>query len=296
MKWTSEVIDDQKHSSTSAKHTMQDNHEDGHDRYYNVVPELEHRAPCSLGYVNASLVRLPTSLEGKEADDGGGSVLAEYVVAQGPLLGDEYFGAQDTRARFWTCVVENNVGVVVALAPIGGRETADYVSNGVYGPWQVHCESQTAWLDGAAVRRELRVTAKSGTGFPAEFRECTVTHIHFLAWPNYGVAPAHAVAALVRTVDMELTSAVPPRTRLLVHCAGGAGRSGTFVAAHNAHTRLQSGAMRSRAAMTATVNDSILRLREQRHHMLVETSEQRQLIDHVLTLLLPLNRHDAGAP
>ena len=113
--------------------------------------------------------------------------------------------------------------------------------------------------------------------------------LEFGSWPDYGVPHAAGlVAALICRVDelraetagwttaSEADETEPP---LLVHCAGGVGRTGSFITAHSLHCQQQAGA-------TVPVEDVAERvdlLRRQRHPYVVETAAQLALIVDVLS-------------
>jgi len=150
--------------------------------------------------------------------------------------------------------------------------------------------AQSPVLGGAVVRRELLVRAQGAAH--------GVVQLHLQTWPNYGVVDAATLADLVRAADAEMEAAVGPSAgddaprdrppRMLVHCSGGAGRSGTFVAAHHVWRQLRGSAAAAppRALVGELVDGTVRELRAQRHPWMVETPEQFDLIMGALDLLL----------
>jgi len=185
------------------------------NRYSDCFPSNSHLAPTARGeYLNASLVLLRRA-----------AAAPGVVVAAGPMA-PEWHGP-DTRAAFWGAVWANRVSLIVALAPpaAGFQGCAAYAVDGEFGDVSVELvedvASVAAGLGGSAVERRLRLR-KRGEREPR-----AVTQLEFRTWPNYGVdarGPA-SVAALASRVG-ELLPA--NGSGLLVHCAGGVGRSGAF--------------------------------------------------------------------
>ena len=100
-------------------------------------------------------------------------------------------------------------------------------------------ESATSSL----TRRLLRVThtAAKSSASPID-----VVHYHFRAWPNYNVASSSSSTVSLlqhvlsdRRQEVQQEEGVSERRPTLVHCSGGVGRSGTFVAALTAYEQIQ---------------------------------------------------------
>ena len=92
------------------------------------------------------------------------------------------------------------------------------------------------------------------------FRGHTLTHYHYTAWPDLGVPENNSeVLGLVRMVGGSMTP-------MIVHCKGGVGRTGTFVAIHAA-------AQMAKLGLTPHMASIVEALKRARS-MSVETREQ----------------------
>ena len=228
------------------------------NRYCDCWPVDSHLCDVGeAGYLNASLLQL------------GGA--HNYIAAAGPMA-PEWHGP-DTRGAFWSAVLKHKVPVLVALAPPqhGFQGCADYCVDGAtYDGVRVEILRRAEALNGTALEEHIRV-----------HRGCeghSLVRILFREWPNYGVPEAAtSVAGLITRID-ELRpegDAAP----LLVHCAGGVGRTGSLIVAHSLWAA-------SRAAAQPIGPDDVCArvklLRAQRHPYCVESAQQLQLIFDVL--------------
>ena len=254
------------------------------NRFCNIVPVDAGLARCRDGYVNASVCSLQSG--------------AEYVVAQGPIgcscrVATEAcacagYEEEDTRGAFWSVAADNDVSVVVALAAFG-PQVAPYVppagTQMRMGRWSVENRRETEILGGAGVRRDVRITSVAPDSDKSESHE--ITHLHFLEWPNYGVATVAHLTSLVKLADEEWAR---PQSRMMVHCSGGVGRSGAFVATHGAWRACSPlpPASRTREAQAHAIQQAVVRLREQRHPWMVETEEQMDLVHRAVERLLTI--------
>jgi protein tyrosine phosphatase len=102
----------------------------------------------------------------------------------------------------------------------------------------------------------------------------TLEHFHFENWPNYDVATdASTTATLLRRI-VEASTTGDSRHPIVVHCSGGVGRSGTFVAA--ATTLLMCGGYSSDQGDWSSAHFAgiVTAMRQQRHPWMVEGFEQ----------------------
>ena len=129
-----------------------------------------------------------------------------------------------------------------------------------------------------------------------------VTQLQFTAWPNYGVAPPNALAQFVALAEKKfqvasLTAAAQQRPcSLLVHCSGGVGRSGSFLAIFSFLRRVRraiAGAPSNAAAADALgdpafagLGPTVLHLRRTRHPWCVEGYQQYRLCYATLGIAL----------
>ncbi|KAI0219782.1 hypothetical protein LSAT2_028690 [Lamellibrachia satsuma] len=182
----------------------------------------KNRSTSILPYDNTR-IKLMTAESRKGTDYLNGSWMPgfkmdrEYAVVQGPL--------PTTRNEFWRMVWEQNAQAIVMLTKCvdSGKDLCDrYWPEATepmyYGYLRVQALETTASADWV-VSRFMLVKGNQGR---------TLTHFHYLAWPELGV-PDDPVSLVdfVRLVRNSLDSQKGP---LVVHCSTGAGRSGTFVA------------------------------------------------------------------
>ena len=172
-----------------------------------------------------------------------------------------------------------------------------------YGDVRVRCAGETAGPTGSVLRQlDVEVDSSSPGGSCSlgdaesslgDAKSCRrVTHVHFTGWPNYGVPDVAAFCAMVREVCcLQETAAAaagspgdaaaqgtlspPSAPPLLVHCSGGVGRSGAFVAVHSVWAVARANA-EPPAATPAGIQlvPVVAAMRNQRHPWCVETFEQ----------------------
>ena len=245
------------------------------NRYSDCWPLDAHLCDTSgAGYLNASLIAF---------DAAGG--LPTYIAAAGPMA-PEWHGP-DTRMAFWSAVLHHRVRVLVALArpEHGFQGCADYCAHGsIFGDISVDVVDESPSLNGAAVEQSLQLRRRSGNGRGDE--QHALTRLLFVDWPNYGVpSAAGSVAALVKRIDVlrrlhapaadtREPSREPP---ILVHCAGGVGRTGSLITAHSAWCTLVAD-VSPRASLVELVCARVRALREQRHPYCVESAAQLKLV------------------
>ena len=248
------------------------------NRYSDCWPLDTHLADTGgAGYLNATLVRPHAAAP-------------PYIMAAGPMA-PEWHGPE-TRPALWSAVWHHGVRVIVALAvPAGGFQgCADYATTATHGDISVEC-LDVSNPGGEPVIRSGRTVGSSGGGLAFErklrltrgdeTRECT--QIEFQKWPNYGVASSSSVAFLIERVDLlRRAAAEPSEPPLLVHCAGGVGRTGAFVTAHSLRCEERQSGVASTAAALAT---RVRELRAARHPYVVETAAQLRLVVETLAEL-----------
>ena len=230
------------------------------NRYSNIVPFDSHLASCSLGYVNASLIKFDE--------------VNQYIIAAGPMA-PEYYGP-DTRPAFWHCAVENDVKVMVGLAEFGKGFSgcADYLQKKKYGDWDLSVLKTE--IKPSYTRRNL----KFANGQTEHF----LVHFHFTTWPNYSIP--EAVGNLRELIyDVNEVWNQEGCGKLMVHCSGGCGRSGTFVATLQAY---RTSPPPNKEELPSLIFRIILQLRQQRHPWMVEGEYQYRLIQPLVMSLLAL--------
>jgi protein tyrosine phosphatase len=141
-----------------------------------------------------------------------------YIVTQAPLEGTVF--------DLWRTIVETNTEVVVALAmPLEDSLYARYFERERFpmeiNGWKIEFLeekiTETSGIDQKQRLVERTFSAVNGT------KRRLITHIHYENWPDFGApAPDLFKKLLIRTGRCMSGS-------ILVHCAAGQGRSGTFV-------------------------------------------------------------------
>uniref|UniRef100_A0A0N5AJB0 protein-tyrosine-phosphatase n=1 Tax=Syphacia muris TaxID=451379 RepID=A0A0N5AJB0_9BILA len=147
----------------------------------------------------------------------------EFIAAQGPL--------PSTRDHFWRAVWEQQCPAIVALTKCvekGRDKCHQYWPDNeqmtvLYADIEVTLMNETVYEEFTI--RELQLT---NLREPNSKR--TVTHFHYMAWPDFGV-PDHAIG-IVHFVRLFRHRLPPSSTNrpTVVHCSAGVGRSGTFIA------------------------------------------------------------------
>jgi len=229
------------------------------NRFSNILPFDSNLVTCSAGYVNASLVK---------------PLGRPFIISQGPLQ------EPDTRPSFWSLVMKNNIKMIVSLAPFG-FECADYIDEGPYGDFSVRV-IEYCFREKDFSHKKLEVSANG------KLHECH--HVHFTAWPNYGL-PSDRTEILRVFRLTEMLRAEIPECKTLVHCSGGVGRSGSFVAILSTWEHLleakdlEIDPETLKKQVSALVVSAVETMRQQRHPWMVEGLEQYTLIYQVLAQL-----------
>jgi len=230
------------------------------NRYGNLYPFDATLAPCSAGYVNASVVTLRDT--------------ERYIVAAAPMMPAWY--GPDTREAFFTMLLENNVAVVVCLAAFerGFAGAANYLDDAAFPAVAVKC-SPPQRVDAYETRAVTLTSPMTG-------RSRTLTHVYFPRWPNYEVPrDVSEVQRLLAHVDALGTDGT-----VCVHCSGGVGRSGSFVAALHTWRALRNVAGCSAVRMDSELMRAVAELRMQRHPWCVEFEAQMQCARGLVAELL----------
>lgn len=181
---------------------------------YNIVQLQDSSYPISLyngqNYINASYIQ-PEFTKNRNEFDKNNSTL---IATQGPL--------PETIKDFWTLVYNQNLSFIYNLTceEEGGRvKCAKYWPN----------LNQEFNFSGLVVRSEGE---KRNSGWTCHtlslFYNGNIKRIemyHFEDWPDHSGSDSKKVLELVKTCIPLYQS----RTRILVHCSAGVGRTGTFI-------------------------------------------------------------------
>uniref|UniRef100_A0A1I8EDX7 protein-tyrosine-phosphatase n=1 Tax=Wuchereria bancrofti TaxID=6293 RepID=A0A1I8EDX7_WUCBA len=186
------------------------------------VNRAKNRFTNILPYDHSRVKLTPT--DDDDGSDYGFNSRREFIAAQGPL--------PSTRDHFWRVVWEQHCPAIIALTKCveKGRDKChqywpdnDQLSV-LYADIEVTLMNETVYKEFTV--RELKLTNISEPVAPSR----TVKHLHYMAWPDFGV-PEYA-AGLVRFVRLFRTRLPPSPSNkpTVVHCSAGVGRSGTFIA------------------------------------------------------------------
>ena len=237
-------------------------------RYSNIIPFDQFRVRISSKrYINASWVTF------RELGE-----RCRFIISQAPMH-PKYYGT-DTRGDFWHAVHEHNVTTICNLAKVepGFSGCALYwpQHNGecaTYGDYTVNVIAVEELALGLT-RRQLSVHDINGT-------VRSVDHLHLETWPNYGVADSHeCLTQLARCC-------VKSQSPVLIHCSGGVGRSGTFLAIAATLRAIERECSRKTSHVHHMIS-FISQMRIQRHPWCVESFEQFSFAARVLDgLFLP---------
>ena len=147
-----------------------------------------------------------------------------YIAASAPL--DEE-GDRCTVGDFWRMIWQTQATTVVALANVekGFIGCSKYWADRQWDEFNVKLLDETPSGASTVVRR-LQLSKSDTADAPR-----IISQLHFKDWPNYGVPKdARPVAELAQ---------IAAGSPLVVHCSGGVGRSGTFIAIHAEWQRMQ---------------------------------------------------------
>jgi len=233
------------------------------NRYTNIIPYDQTLVSLSNEkFINANHINLGTT--------------NPTIIAQCPMH-PEYHGP-NTTSEFWRMIYEQRVSTIVNLARVetgfGGasmywpsNKGDKYFVEGheveCVDVCVVHEQEEQEEVDSAEEEKEensgsraesatsgltRRLLRLTHTAAKSSASPIDVVHYHFRAWPNYNVASSssstvsllqHVLSDRRREKEEEEEEGVPERRPTLVHCSGGVGRSGTFVAALTAYEQIR---------------------------------------------------------
>lgn len=161
-----------------------------------------------------------------------------------------------SKENFWKMVGDERPAVIVKLEKEGMRywPETEGVATQISPELSIKLIKNSPGSD--FVERTIEVNA-GGTIF-------TVTMLDFLKFPDFGTPEKNSFMHLLDAVERHATN---KEQAVLVHCRGGMGRTGTFIAAHNAIGQVKMG---EEPRIFSIVTD----MRAQRPLQMVETDRQ----------------------
>ena len=151
-----------------------------------------------------------------------------YIAAQAPLPG--------TVADFWRMVYENNTAFIVMLC---AEIEAGKVKSERYWPDTVGEVMPVGSMNVVLVNENHRndTIFRTIALRTIEGRERTIHHLQYIRWPDQGIP--HNSAGLIEIIYTLGRTPLSTQTPIVVHCSGGAGRTGVFLALHVALSLFQ---------------------------------------------------------
>ena len=200
--------------------------------------------------------------------------VSDVLTPEQQYFVSRYPSNEDT---FWKLIIEAKVGTIVALVTppddaywcdghfprTVGADTIAKVSDQEMG-------TSPFFLQHKIFQRTFVITHQDGS-------TDTVQHFQYRNWPDHDAPEATLFRQFLELIESHHTDGSVP---ILVHCAGGIGRSGTFVAAHSLRKEVR--ALRRRESPHfVNIPKRILDLRMQRGRMLSNTTQLVAVIEAV---------------
>ena len=246
---------------------------DARNRDKNYFPSIalpyDHNLVGSFdGYINAS----PMHFAGDA-----------YIACQGPR--------RDTFAAFWQMVWHEACPMIVALTNFceyyGGQEVLKFErywpqegQEEQYGGIQV-AGTSLCLLKEWPGREERLVERRFIVRHREQERE--LVHLHMENWPDDSVI--HPDSLLWLQDEVERRNLAGPT---VVHCAGGIGRTGTFIAVHSLCRELRQAVCERLSPTEIDVAQRVAAMRSQRFGTMIARESQYRLLIDALELALPL--------
>jgi len=196
-------------------------------------------------------------------------------------------------------VYNQKCNVVVALNRLVENNT---VKGDRYWPERnkLRFDNLTVKLLGTLILKNLNITIRR-LSLCYNKSEREIYHLHYEGWPDFGVPEnSSAIRELVRYAHFfqkQLSSSVPVKVPIVVHCSAGIGRSGSFMAIASilsnpqfnqilydpaqqtmVKTPQQDGRLLFLLSKTFNIQDMVLSFRQQRHPGIVQTQQQYNFI------------------
>ena len=193
-----------------------------------------------------------------------------YIVSECP--------SETAEDAFWNSVIEAGVGTIVSLVTphreaywndsrfpkTVGKYTITKVSEEAAGTSPFFSQHKIVW-------RTFEISKHNGAW------TTTVNHFHYENWPDHDAPEDTLFRQLLHLVEEHHPDGSVP---LLVHCAAGIGRSGTFVAAHSLRKEVRL-LRRKDGPHLVNIPKRVLQLRMQRRKMLSHPTQLGAVIEAV---------------
>jgi protein tyrosine phosphatase len=208
------------------------------------------------------------------------------------------------RGRFWGVCLKESISLIIDLTNpkdflAKGKGFSDYCpSNEVYN--EVYYANEEISVISQSIIPPLIEVEFLPEEFIADFSSYQVSDsskdstllikkIHFQSWPDKQGLPAQKIMALVKIIHEYEQEG---QTKVLIHCIGGAGRTGTLAVCLYLWRLVEKTKM-DPVKLLAMVEDIILKFRVQRGPAFVSTPEQLESIYrfvHLMIIQSPLRR------
>ncbi|MBS0656450.1 MAG: dual specificity protein phosphatase family protein [Verrucomicrobia bacterium] len=191
--------------------------------------------------------------------------------------------AAEDQKLFWDMVIAHNAAAIVAVLIPNEKEenhelaycNSDNFPADLAGGWvikectrEILAKSGKEELQDCQIAKRIFYFTNKETG-----EERVIPHFHYEGWPNKKAAPDQELFnELVTVVDAVNRDSKAP---IVVHCAAGRGRAGTFVTSHV--TKIQLGAMEKEEEARLNIASTLMQGRLQRDGF-VETKDQMKTI------------------
>lgn len=208
-----------------------------------------------------------------------------FIATQGPQ--------ENTFLNFWRMVWQEKVSLIVMLCPLQEDKKikcAEYWPNENAFNGELNIEdkfkisyiktrsSSSSVINNCSKIRELKILNIEKN------EERSLLHYNFLTWPDFGT-PEESHYEVIEDIISKISQIDDDernKSKVVVHCSAGIGRTGTLIAIYNLVSTIQhyidtKNTKKGRISVFATVR----RLREQRYHM-VHNELQYEFIYHFI--------------
>lgn len=220
--------------------------------------------------------------------------LQKYIVCEAPL--------DHTLHDFWKMIVEaQSKNIVTLVTPYEKHKynmaefwSSQHLPYIVEGKWIIKKKSEEIihekWIRGEKRLMPHRIILRTfsvsplSQGVPSEnpSDERTIRQFHYWNWPDRGVPDTDLLLSLFDLIEAQNKTEL--NESIVVHCAAGVGRSGTFVASHSLlnEMKLNSSSPLLQPSFEINLSQRILGLRRQRHKMVSNAKQYNAILDALL--------------